>query len=191
MQISEKLKQFTMGAVLSVALTFLVVHPGMFTSTAHAHSDPQTGQGNDLPIHKYIGSRFNYATYFSASCAGRHDHRTLYVVEDLFTKMRRNNEHGYREIHVDDGVIQVGECVSMCLTYQDKYLKCLALQMGLSDAAVSAGIASLATVGWSTPVSVIAAAAGLVAWFSSWLVGLRCNKNKPDPGQCPFVEYAL
>ena len=200
MKISEEFKQFTMCATLSVALTFLIVHPGLF-APVHAHVEQNNGR--PMKASKVMTARAHYITYFSSGCSGRHTHRSLYVSDNfsLFKKMRDNNEYGYKTITrivdhtldqntIVDDILEISECQNMCVTYRDQYLKCLALQLGLEDATVTAGYIAAGTLGWAQLISGIATAAGVVTFISSWLVKQRCAKNKPDDGQCPEIIYS-
>lgn len=206
MTTSETLKQLTLGAMLTVALAFLIVHPGMY-STVQAHVDPETGVGEPMTAsYAWMWRGSHHATYFSSDCRGRHEHRTNWIVShlELFREMRRNKEHGYKEIKkgalnqgtppgaIADGLVQIGRCEDMCYTYWDHWYDCMALATGLDKAAAAAAVYSGAAAisGAGAAVSAILAAAGIVSLFAAWLVKRRCRKNKPNEGQCPLITYS-
>ncbi|MYI76851.1 MAG: hypothetical protein F4077_03685 [Gammaproteobacteria bacterium] len=172
--------------MLSVALTFLIVHPGLY-STVNAHVDPITNIGSAGPDALFIQA---YALYPMANCHLLHNHRVH--VRSLATSindLKRNDTYGARRLlqDLDTMAITQEDCISLCPLHAGNYLNCYIQKKNLNVAALD--LAALAT-GAPFVIPVVGGVVSAVLGVASAVVGIislftRCNWKRPDSSMCP------
>lgn len=190
MRISEKLKQFTMGATLTVALTFLIVHPGMFaTVNAHYDSANESGEpvtGSTLFVHS--------AFYLTPNCSGAHQHLSVMFPMEKLRFLQKRRKHSYREMtrvnNSGNPYWAEGNCINLCPSYAQNYLNCFATVTGLGVLAADLGLGALATFK-IPPLSWGLGLGALAVTVTAWFIWMRCNRKKPDAIMCPQENAEL
>lgn len=203
--------------MLTAALTFLIVHPTIWT-TSQAHVDEQGIGEHAIKTNKWVqngrirspirdGTEHNAIVYYpSNDCSGEHDHAQEYQF-NLGLSARNLVKEGWyssRELtfrsaewgkagrpSIQDDFISEYACTNECQFIADSYFECVQIAGGLSAAAAAAGI--IGSVSWKVaPVaSAVAGGAAMITTFVAWLVNNRCKKMRPEPGFCPKEEHAI